>query len=140
MNTATTIDMYIAGFPNDIREILEQLRQTVRKTAPDAIETIKYGMPTLTLKENLVHFAAYKHQLGFYPAPSGIDKFRNELAEYKYAKGSVQFPIDKPLPLELITKIVKFRVAENRERAEVKALSKQKKRADQRPITEPRGT
>ena len=118
------IDEYIAGFPKDIRKLLEEIRVTVKKAAPEATETINYAIPTFTLKGNLVHFAAYKNHIGFYPAPSGIAAFKKELSVYEGAKGSVQFPIDKPLPLALVTKIVKFRVKENLERAETKAKKK----------------
>jgi uncharacterized protein YdhG (YjbR/CyaY superfamily) len=115
MNTAPqTIDDYIAGFPKDIKEILETIRTTIREAAPNATEKISYGMPTFALNgKNLVHFAAFKNHIGFYPVPSGIEKFKKELSVYKGAKGSVQFPLDKPMPLELIAKIVKFRVEEN---------------------------
>ncbi len=92
--------------------MLQQLRATVQKSAPDATETIKYGIPTFVLHENLVHFAAFARHIGFYPSPSGIAEFKNELAGYKSAKGSVQFPLDEPMPLALIAKIVKFRVKE----------------------------
>ena len=92
------IDEYIAGFPNDVQEILEEIRMTIRKAAPDAEETIKYRMPTFTLKGNLVHFAAFKKHIGLYPAPTGIEKFKNELSVYQGAKGSVRFPLDKPIP------------------------------------------
>ena len=118
------IDEYIAGFPKDIQEILKELRVTIKKAAPEAAETINYAIPTFTLKGNLVHFAAYKNHIGFYPAPSGIVAFKKELSAYEGAKGSVQFPIDKPLPLALVTKIVRFRVKENLERAETKAKKK----------------
>jgi len=118
---ATTIDDYIAGFTKDVQVILEELRATIGKAAPEAEETINYQIPTFTVKGNLVHFAAYKSHIGFYPTPSGIAAFKKELSAYEGAKGSVQFPIDKPLPLRLITKIVKFRVKENLERAERKA-------------------
>jgi uncharacterized protein YdhG (YjbR/CyaY superfamily) len=104
------IDSYIASFPKETQAILEGLRKTIRLAAPEAKETINYGMPTFTLKGNLVHFAAFKNHIGFYPTPSGIEEFKKELSVYKGAKGSVQFPIDQPLPLELISKIVKFRV------------------------------
>lgn len=114
------IDEYIAGFPEDIKKILEKLRATIKKAAPEAEETIKYRMPTFTLKGNLVHFAAFKNHIGFYPAPTGIDSFKKELSAYKGAKGSVQFPLDKPLPLSLITRIVKFRVKENLEKTKQK--------------------
>ena len=115
--TAGTIDEYISGFPRHIQEMLETLRETIRKAAPDAEETIKYRMPTFTLKGNLVHFAAFKNHIGFYPAPSGITSFWKELSIYKKAKGSVQFPLDQPLPLDLVTKIVGFRVKENNKKA-----------------------
>jgi uncharacterized protein YdhG (YjbR/CyaY superfamily) len=114
------IDEYISRFPKDIQAILEELRVTIRNSAPEAEETISYQMPTFTLKGNLVHFAAFKNHIGFYPAPTGIEMFRKELSAYKGAKGSVQFPLDKPLPLSLITKIVRFRVKENLERAKQK--------------------
>lgn len=109
----TTIDQYIAGFPEAVQETLITLRLRIKAAAPTAKETIKYQMPTFVLNGNLVHFAAYKKHIGFYPTPSGIEAFKQELSMYKGAKGSVQFPIDKPLPLKLITKIVKFRVKEN---------------------------
>nr|WP_068888725.1 DUF1801 domain-containing protein [Pedobacter panaciterrae] len=107
------IDEYIASFPDDVQEILQELRATIRKAAPEAEEKISYAIPTFAFKGNLVHFAAYKKHIGFYPAPSGLEAFKEELSSYKGAKGSVQFPIDKPLPFPLITKIVKFRVIEN---------------------------
>jgi len=115
-----TIDAYIAGFPNNIQKMLEQIRATIKQAAPEAEETIKYGIPTFTLNGNLVHFAAFKNHIGFYPTPTGIDSFKKELSVYKGAKGSVQFPLDKPLPLELIAQIVKFRVQKNSERAKPK--------------------
>ncbi len=118
------IDEYIAGFPQDVQEILEKIRRTIRKAAPDAEETIKYQMPTFTLKGNLVHFAAFKKHIGLYPAPTGIVKFKKELSVYEGAKGSVRFPIDKPIPFDLISRIVKFRVKENLERAEAKGKKK----------------
>ena len=114
------IDEYIADYSPEVRIILEQIRSTIRKVAPDAVETIKYQMPTFVLHENLVHFAAYKNHIGFYPTPSGIEKFKDEIAVYKYAKGSVQFPIDKPIPLKLIEKVVAFRVKEVEKKATTK--------------------
>ncbi|WKY45125.1 DUF1801 domain-containing protein [Eubacteriaceae bacterium ES2] len=108
-----TIDDYILQFPEAIQVILSQIRQTIREQAPEATEKISYQMPTFYLNGNLVHFAAYKKHIGFYPAPSGIEAFKDELSVYKSAKGSVQFPLDKPVPLELIKKIVLFRVEEN---------------------------
>jgi uncharacterized protein YdhG (YjbR/CyaY superfamily) len=118
------MDEYITDFPKDIQEILGKIRMTIRKAAPDAEETIKYQIPTFTLKGNLVHFAAFKKHIGFYPAPTGIVRFRKELSLYAGAKGSVRFPLDKPIPFGLISKIVKFRVKENRARAAAKAKKK----------------
>jgi uncharacterized protein YdhG (YjbR/CyaY superfamily) len=118
------IDEYIAGFPPDIQKLLERIRTTIRQAAPDAEETISYQMPTFTLKGNLVHFAAFKKHIGFYPTPTGIEKFKEELSVYEGAKGSVQFPLDKAIPLDLISKIVKFRAKENQERAETKGNKK----------------
>lgn len=115
-----SIDEYIATFPGDVQKILEELRAVIKASAPDAEEKISYQMPTFTLKGNLVHFAAYKKHIGFYPAPTGIQEFKDELSGYAGAKGSIRFPIDKPLPLELISRIVKFRVAENLKKAEKK--------------------
>ncbi len=114
------IDEYIGGFPNGIREILEKIRITIRKAAPHAEEAISYRMPTFTLKGNLVHFAAFKEHIGFYPTPSGVEQFKQELSVYEGAKGSVRFPLDKPVPFGLISKIVKFRVEENLKKAETK--------------------
>jgi uncharacterized protein YdhG (YjbR/CyaY superfamily) len=112
-NSFITIDDYINSFPKDIQELLEQIRLTIKNAAPEAIETINYKMPTFQFNGNLVHFAAYKQHIGFYPAPSGIEAFKKDLSQYKWAKGSVQFPLDKPIPLDLIAEIVKFRVMEN---------------------------
>ncbi len=122
--TVATIDEYIAGFPKDVQEILEKLRVTIREAAPEAKETISYAIPTFTLNGNLVHFAAAKNHIGFYPAPSGIEAFKEELSVYEGAKGSVKFPLDKPLPLSLVSKIVKFRVKENVEKAKAKKSKK----------------
>jgi uncharacterized protein YdhG (YjbR/CyaY superfamily) len=108
-----TIDEYISGFPAGVREILERMRTVIREVAPDAEEAIRYGMPTFRLAgRNLVHFAAFTHHVGFYPTPSAIEKFKRELSPYKQGKGSVRFPLDKPVPFELVKKIVKFRIAE----------------------------
>jgi uncharacterized protein YdhG (YjbR/CyaY superfamily) len=105
------MDEYIAGFPNDVQEILERIRMTIRKAAPDAEETISYQLPTFTLKGHyLIYFAAYKKHIGVYPAPTGIEKFKNELSIYGSGKGTLKFPLDKPIPFGLISKIVKFRV------------------------------
>jgi uncharacterized protein YdhG (YjbR/CyaY superfamily) len=106
------IDEYIAAFPKDVQEILQKIRMTIRKAAPDAQEAIKYQIPTFTLNGNLVHFAAYKNHIGFYPAPTAIEKFKKELSIYGSGKGTLKFPLDKPIPFDLITKIVKFRVKE----------------------------
>ena len=122
-NKTNNIDNYIAGFPKETQEILQQVRSLISKAAPAAEATINYGIPTFTLKGNLVHFAGYKNHIGFYPTPSGIETFKKELSIYNGAKGSVQFPIDKPMPLALISKIVKFRVKENMEKANAKSDS-----------------
>ena len=120
----TSIDEYIATFPDEVQKILQELRAAIRASAPDAEEKISYQMPTFFLKGNLVHFAAYKNHVGFYPTPSGIEKFQQELSKYEGAKGSVKFPIDQPLPLTLVQKIVEFRVLENLQIAEVKKRGK----------------
>jgi len=117
-----TMDEYINSFPEDVRRILTELRQTIREVAPDAEETINYQIPTFILNGNLVHFAAFENHIGFYPAPSGMEAFKEELSGYKGAKGSVQFPIDQPLPLPLIRRIVKYRVKENLERKQKKKV------------------
>ena len=115
-----TIDEYIASFPPDIQELLQQVRRRIKQAAPEAEETIKYQMPTFTLKGNLVHFAAFKNHIGFYPAPTGIEAFQDRLAAYHGAKGSVRFPLDQPIPFDLITDIVKFRAQENLAKAATK--------------------
>ena len=114
---AKDIDEFIAGYPENIQKILKKIRATIRKAAPKAEETINYGIPTFTLNGNLVHFSAFKKHIGFYPAPSGIENFKKELSAYESAKGSVKFPLDQPIPFDLITKIVKFRVKENLKKA-----------------------
>ena len=118
------LDEYIAAFPPEVQEVLRKVRATIREAAPGAQETISYRIPTFVLKGNLVHFAAFKKHIGFYPTPTGIAKFKEELSGYESAKGSVQFPLDKPMPLALIGKIVKFRVRENLERAQAKGKKK----------------
>src|SRR5258705_13315298 len=119
------IDEYIAGFPNDVQKILEKIRMTIRKAAPDAEETISYQMPTFTLEgKYLVYFAAFKKHIGFYPAPIGNAEFKAELSVYEAGKGTVKFPFDKPIPFDLISKIVKFRAKEHLERAESKEKKK----------------
>jgi uncharacterized protein YdhG (YjbR/CyaY superfamily) len=117
----SSIDEYIATFPEDIQAKLETLRATIRAAAPDAEERISYQMPAFALKGNLVYFAALKNHIGFYPTSSGVAAFQQELAPYKSTPGAIQFPLDEPLPLELVSKIVKFRVAENLNRAAAKA-------------------
>jgi uncharacterized protein YdhG (YjbR/CyaY superfamily) len=111
------IDSYIATFPDETQVLLKQLRATIGKAAPDAVELISYNMPAFRLHRILVYFAGHKNHIGFYPGASGIAAYKNEISEYKSAKGSVQFPLNRPLPLELITKIVKFRVNENLQKA-----------------------
>ena len=120
------IDSYIADFPKEVKAILEKVRATIQKAAPDAEETISYGIPTFTLHSNLVHFAGYNHHIGFYPGSSPIEVFKKELQGYKLSKGTVQFPLDKPIPYGLITKITKFRVLQNKEKAAEKAKLKKK--------------
>jgi len=112
-----SIDEYIETFPAEAQELLKELRATIKEAAPEAKEAFSYGIPTFKLNGNLVHFAAHKSHIGFYPTPSGIERFKNELSVYKGAKGSVQFPIDQPLPLDLIRRVVQFRVAENQKKA-----------------------
>lgn len=116
----TDIDTYISAFSDNIQETLEHLRQTIRDAAPEASETINYGIPTFTLHGNLVHFAAYKNHIGFYPAPSGIENFMEQLSGFETAKGTVKFPLDLPLPFDLITQIVRFRVQENLKKVKLK--------------------
>ncbi len=114
------IDAYVAGFPNDVQEILQKIRRTIRKAAPDADETIKYQMPTFTLNGNLIHFAAYKKHIGVYPVPRGDEQFKDELARYDGQKSTARFPLDKPIPFGLISRIVKFRAKQNRKKAKAK--------------------
>ena len=134
MDTKTTkpqdIDAYIADFPQNVQVLLEQIRSTIHKAAPEAEEAMAYGIPTFKLKGNLVHFGGFKHHIGFYPAPMGLKEFEKELSGYKGAKGSVQFPINQPLPLDLVTKIVEYRVktllkkADSKQKKDGKELSK----------------
>ena len=124
MPKPTTIDEYIAAYPADTQKRLEQIRAIVNKAAPEATEVISYGLPAFKLQGMLVWFAAHTHHIGLYPRASGITAFKKELSIYKSAKGSVQFPNDKPLPLALITRIVKFRVKENMEKADMKKKKK----------------
>jgi len=111
---ANDIDKYIASFPKDVKPYLEAMRKTIKSAAPGADEAMAYGIPTFKLRgRNLVHFAAFKSHVGFYPTPSAIIAFKKELAPYKQSKGAVQFPIDKPIPLDIVKEIVKYRVREN---------------------------
>ena len=113
MEKAKNVGEYIAGFPPDVREILETIRTTIKTAAPDAEESISYGMPAYKLNGPLVYFAAYKNHIGFYATPTGHAAFSEELSKYKQGKGSVQFPLDEPAPLDLISRIVQFRAEEN---------------------------
>lgn len=114
MKKPKNIDEYIEQFPKNVQGILEKIRKIVQKTAPDASEAISYGLPTYKLNGNLVHFGAWKNHIGFYPTPSGTKMFKKELSKYEGAKGSVKFLLNKPIPLDLIKKIVKFRVEESK--------------------------
>ncbi|WP_342434151.1 DUF1801 domain-containing protein [Neobacillus sp. FSL H8-0543] len=118
--TYKTIDEYILQFPPEVKEILNRLRKVIKESAPNATEKISYQMPTFALHGNLVHFAAFKNHIGFYPTPSGIAAFKHKLSNFKSSKGAVQFPIEKPLPYDLISEIVKYRVEEDVKKAEVK--------------------
>lgn len=119
--TVTSIDEYIASFPHNIQEILHTLRNTIHLAAPNATETISYGLPTFKLNgKNLVHFAAWKNHIGFYPTPSGTEAFQKELAPYKISKGAIQFPIEKPMPLSLVRKITAHRIKENSQEVRVR--------------------
>ena len=119
MDTAKfkTIDEYIGSFPQETQEILEEVRETVRQAAPDATEKLSYAMPAFFFHGALVYFAAYKKHIGFYATPTGHEMFKEELSQYKQGKGSVQFPIDQPMPYDLIARIVRFRAKENLEKA-----------------------
>ncbi len=118
MQPPTSIDAYITTFPPEVQVKLQRLRSLIQAAAPEATEKIAYGMPTFFLNGNLVHFAAYKHHIGFYPTPSGITQFAKELSKYATSKGAAQFPLDEELPEQLITKIVKMRVVEKRRKSE----------------------
>lgn len=119
-----TIDEYISRFSPEVSNILEQLRQVIKEAAPEAKEKISYQMPAFALHGNLVYFAAFKNHIGFYPTASGVEAFKNELSKYEFSKGTIRFPIDKPIPYELIRRIVEFRVSENINKAN--NLSKKK--------------
>ena len=116
-----TVDEYLYNFPEAVQYLLEELRETIKQAAPEAVEVISYQMPAYLQEGKLVYFAAYKNHIGFYPTPSGIAAFKDELAAFNCSKGTVQFPIDKPLPLDLIARIVMFRVSENLDKAKAKS-------------------
>lgn len=119
-STAHSIDEYIAGFPPETQRVLAELRALIKASAPAATETISYAIPTFDLNgKHLVHFAGYERHVGLYPAPSGLEAFKEDLKPYKQGKGSVQFPLDQPLPTDLIRRIVEFRVAQNTGKASV---------------------
>lgn len=119
----TTIDEYIAGFPVKIQKLLSQMRTTIKSVVPEAEEAMKYGMPTFRLHGNLVHFAAYKNHIGFYPAPAAIIAFKDEISVYKNSKGAIQFPIHQELPIDLIIRIVVFRSDENIRKSQAKKVN-----------------
>jgi uncharacterized protein YdhG (YjbR/CyaY superfamily) len=119
-----TIDEYISGFPPDVQEKLTRIRSIIHDAAPQAEETIKYQIPTFVLNGNLVHFAAFKSHIGLYPTPSGIEKFKDELIDVEISKGTIRFPLDRPIPYDLISEIVSFRVQENLDRAAAKSKKK----------------
>jgi uncharacterized protein YdhG (YjbR/CyaY superfamily) len=124
MDKHIDVDSYIATFPDDVQQKLQQLRKTVLATAPQARETIGYGMPTFILEGNLIHFAAFKNHIGLYPGPSVIEAFKNALSGYKLSKGTVQFPLDQPLPLETIIGIVRLGIENNMAKAAKKKMDK----------------
>lgn len=124
MSKPTTVDSYIAAFPKEVQLLLQQMRATIKKAAPKAVESISYMMPAYKLNGPLVYFGGYKGHIGFYPTSSGIEAFKKELAVYKGSKGTVQFPLDKPLPLKLIAQMVKYRIAQNELKAKEKAKKK----------------
>ncbi|MFA4924752.1 MAG: DUF1801 domain-containing protein [Ignavibacteriaceae bacterium] len=119
-----TVDEYLSAFPKNVKDILAELRKTIKQAAPQAEELISYNMPAFKLNGILVYYAAYRKHIGFYPTSSGIEAFKKELSGYKWAKGSIQFPLDQPLPTELITNIVKFKVMRNSEKAAAKTKKK----------------
>lgn len=126
--TAKNIDEYMADFPEEVRIRMEKLRSTIQKAAPKAEECINYSMPTFKLYGNLVHFAAYKNHIGFYPGAAVVKDFASELKEYKTSTGGIQFPHTKPIPFAFVTKVVKFRVKQNTEKAAKKLSEKSKKK------------
>jgi uncharacterized protein YdhG (YjbR/CyaY superfamily) len=123
---ANIIDDFIARYPEAVQEILQKIRSIIKETAPGAQEAIKYGIPTFVFHGNLVHFSAYQNHIGFYPAPTGIEQFKEELSPYLAGKGTIQFPLGQPIPYDLIRKIVEFRVNENLAKAQAKSKKKNK--------------
>lgn len=120
MKTYTNIDEYISSFPKEVQSILQKVRTTIQQAAPDAVEAIAYGIPTFKLNGNLVHFGGYKAHIGFYPAPRGIEAFKKELAPYEGGKGTIKFPLSEPIPYDLITKVVKFRVQDTLKKKKIR--------------------
>lgn len=129
-NVPADIDEYIAGFPSDVQKILQRIRKTIQKAAPAAEEVISYSMPAFKLNRILIYFAGYKNHISVYPAPRGATQFKMELAQYEGGKGTVQFPLGQPVPYDLITRIVKYRIAENAalDNARKKVTAAKKKR------------
>ena len=119
-----SVDEYITTFPEETQKILKEIRATIKAAAPNAEEKISYQMPTFFLSGNLIHFAAFKNHIGIYPTPSGTEAFKEEISQYQGAKGSIRLPLDKPMPLKLISRIVKFRVAENLQKAKLRGKSR----------------
>ncbi|HQR93447.1 MAG TPA: DUF1801 domain-containing protein [Sediminibacterium sp.] len=128
MKTAENIDSYIALFPSNVQKSLKHLRKLIKKLVPTATEAIKYGMPTFVLQGNLVHFAAYQHHIGFYPAPDVITHFENQLKPFQTSKGAIQFPINEPLPYELIEQMVIYRLKIHQQKLDLKDLAKKSKK------------
>lgn len=127
MQSAENIDSYIAAFPTKLQPSLKKLRKLIKQLVPEATEAIKYGMPTFVLQGNLVHFAAYQHHIGFYPTPGVIVHFEKQLKKYQPSKGAIQFPIDEPLPFDLITSMVQYRLKMHQESLAIKEMTKSKK-------------
>jgi uncharacterized protein YdhG (YjbR/CyaY superfamily) len=131
-NAPEDIDEYIDRFPGNVQELLQKIRKTIQKAAPDAVEAISYGIPTFRLNGNLVHFAAFQSHIGFYPAPRGVAEFKDDMARYEGGKGTARFPLDEPIPYELITRMVKFRVQKNLEKGVKRSVPAKKKSAKKR--------
>ena len=131
-NAPEDIDEYIDRFPGNVQELLQKIRKTIQKAAPDAVEAISYGIPTFRLNGNLVHFAAFQSHIGFYPAPRGVAEFKDDMARYEGGKGTARFPLDQPIPYELITRMVKFRVQKNLEKGVKRSVPAKKKTAKKR--------